>query len=40
MAPYPTNIDQSRSPLIVPHAILATMTVLAIAAAVIALAAS
>jgi hypothetical protein len=40
MTPYPTNVDQSRSPIFVPRAILGTMTVLALIAAVLALAAS
>ncbi len=40
MARHPTNIDQSRSPRFIPHAILGTMTLLAIIAAAIALAAS
>jgi hypothetical protein len=40
MAQYPTNIDQARSPRFVPLAILGTMTLLAVIAAAIALAAS
>jgi len=40
MAHYPTNIDQSRSPRLVPLAILGAMSLLALIAATIALAAS
>jgi hypothetical protein len=40
MAPYPTNIDASRSPIATPFAILGAMSALALAAAVLAVAGS
>jgi hypothetical protein len=39
MALYPTNIDQSRSPIVIPFAILGVMSLLALGAAILAVAA-
>jgi len=38
MAAYPTNIDRSRSPIVIPFAILGVLTALALLAASLAVA--
>ena len=37
MAHQPTNVDQSRSPIVVPYAILGVMSLLALGSAILAL---